>query len=90
LTSFFFFSKVRSNAVMEAFIRLFEQGLIYRDTRLVNWCCRLNTAISDLEVDHISLDGPTKLAVPGYGDKLVEFGVLTEFAYKVEGSDGLF
>jgi valyl-tRNA synthetase len=28
---------------------MFEKGLIYRATRLVNWCCRLNTALSDIE-----------------------------------------
>lgn len=39
-----------SYAVREVFIRLFEEGLIYRGTRLVNWDPKLHTAISDLEV----------------------------------------
>jgi valyl-tRNA synthetase len=39
-----------SNAVREAFVRLHEEGLIYRGTRLVNWDPKLHTAISDLEV----------------------------------------
>ena len=39
-----------SNAVKEAFVRLHEQGLIYRGKRLVNWDPKLHTAISDLEV----------------------------------------
>jgi valyl-tRNA synthetase len=39
-----------SNAVQEAFVRLHEQGLIYRGQRLVNWDPKLHTAISDLEV----------------------------------------
>ena len=39
----------RSEAVIEAFVRLHDKGLIYRSTRLVNWCCFLNTAISDIE-----------------------------------------
>jgi valyl-tRNA synthetase len=39
-----------STAVREAFIRLYEEGLIYRGTRLVNWDPKLLTAISDLEV----------------------------------------
>lgn len=39
-----------SKAVSEAFIRLHEKGLIYRDTKLVNWCSALRTAISDIEV----------------------------------------
>jgi valyl-tRNA synthetase len=39
-----------SHAVQEVFVRLFEEGLIYRGTRLVNWDPKLLTAISDLEV----------------------------------------
>lgn len=39
-----------SRAVREVFIRLYEEGLIYRGTRLVNWDPKLHTAISDLEV----------------------------------------
>ena len=39
-----------SKAVVETFCRLHEDGIIYRDDRLVNWCVRLNTTLSDLEV----------------------------------------
>ena len=35
--------------MLEAFVRMFEAGSIYRDNRLVNWCCRLRTAVSDIE-----------------------------------------
>jgi len=41
-----------SRAVREAFVRLYEDGLIYRGPYLVNWCPRCATAISDLEVEH--------------------------------------
>jgi valyl-tRNA synthetase len=41
-----------SRAVREVFVRLFEEGLIYRDNRLINWCPRCHTALSDLEVEH--------------------------------------
>ena len=34
----------------EAFVRLHDEGLIYRSRRLVNWSCTLNSAISDIEV----------------------------------------
>ncbi len=37
-------------AVQEAFVRLHQDGLIYRENRLVNWCCTLHTAVSDIEV----------------------------------------
>ena len=84
----FTLDEVRYPAVIEAFVRMYEKGLIYRDTRLVNWCCHLNTALSDQEVDHIDLAGPTMLKVPGHDpNKKYEFGALTEFAYKVKGTD---
>jgi len=73
-------------AVQEAFVRMHQDGTIYRSTRLVNWSCTLKSAISDIEVDKHELTGRTTLAVPGYADK-VEFGVIISFAYKVDGSD---
>nr|P49696.1 RecName: Full=Valine--tRNA ligase; AltName: Full=Valyl-tRNA synthetase; Short=ValRS [Takifugu rubripes]CAA62967.1 valyl-tRNA synthetase [Takifugu rubripes] len=75
-----------SYAVQEAFIRMHDEGVIYRSKRLVNWSCSLNSAISDIEVDKNELSGRTLLPVPGYKEK-VEFGVLVSFAYKVDGSD---
>ena len=46
-----------SHAVREAFLRLYEQGLIYRGAYIVNWCPRCQTAISDLEVAHEEQQG---------------------------------
>ena len=46
-----------SKAVVEAFVRLYEDGLIYRGTRLVNWDPVLGTAVSDLEVETVEVDG---------------------------------
>lgn len=46
-----------SRAVREVFVRLYEDGLIYRGEYLVNWCPRCGTAISDLEVEYESLVG---------------------------------
>ncbi|KAH8325147.1 hypothetical protein KR074_003395 [Drosophila pseudoananassae] len=73
-------------AVTEAFVRLHEEGSIYRSSRLVNWSCTLRSAISDIEVDKVEIPGRTFLSIPGYDEK-VEFGVLVKFAYKVEGSE---
>ena len=73
-------------ATTEHFVRLHEEGLIYRANRLVNWCTALNTGISNLEMDNKELDGRTLLSVPGY-DKKVEFGVMTYFNYPIEASD---
>ncbi len=46
-----------SKAVLEVFVRLYEEGLIYKDKRLVNWDPKLLTAISDLEVEQRELNG---------------------------------
>ena len=46
-----------SDAVLEAFIRLYDAGLIYRGNYLVNWCPRCQSAISDLEVEHEEVQG---------------------------------
>ena len=46
-----------SRAVIEVFVRLHEQGLIYRERTLINWCPRCETALSDLEVSHKDVDG---------------------------------
>ncbi len=45
-----------SAAVKEVFVRLYEQGLIYRGNRLVNWCPTCNTSISDAEVEYEEQD----------------------------------
>lgn len=74
----FTMDKNLSAAVTEVFVRMHEEGLIYRSNRLVNWCTQLNTALSNLEVDNKELTGRTLLDVPGY-ERKVEFGVLTHF-----------
>ncbi len=58
-----------SEAVRETFVRLHEEGLIYRGTRLINWSPALRTSLSDLEVDR---DEPEK-------------GEMWSFAYPIEG-----
>jgi len=46
-----------SKAVREVFVRLYEEGLIYRGERIINWCPFCMSAISDLEVNHIDTPG---------------------------------
>src|SRR5579885_2147126 len=53
-----------SKAVREVFVRLYEEGLIYRGERIINWCPRCMSAISDLEVNHV--DTPGKLTYVRY------------------------
>ncbi len=61
-----------SRAVREAFVRLYEEGLVYRGTRLINWCVSCRTALSDLEVDN---------------EEGVQ-GELFDFAYPLEDGNG--
>ena len=75
-----------SKAVRTTFIQLHEEGIIYRENRLVNWCTALGTSLSNLEVDNEEIERRTLLSVPGY-DRKVEFGVLTYFKYPIAGSD---
>ncbi|XP_077968716.1 valine--tRNA ligase-like [Styela clava] len=85
---FFTMDDKLSRAVKEVFVRLHDEGVIFRSNRLINWSCALKSAISDIEVDKRDLPGRTLLNVPGY-DKKIEFGVLVSFAYPViDGKPG--
>jgi valyl-tRNA synthetase len=55
-----------SRAVQTMFKQMFDDGLIYRDNRIINWCPRCLTALSDIEVDHTDDDG--ELVSIRYGD----------------------
>jgi valyl-tRNA synthetase len=63
-----------SRAVLKAFVQLYDEGLIYRDKRLVNWDPKLLTAISDLEVQQVEMRGHLWLVrypVEGSGESIV-------------------
>ena len=83
---FFTLDDSRSQAVITAFQRLFEAGLIYRGARIVHWCPSLKTAISDLEVDNVEVTGPTEYRLPPLGqeqsgDRSLTVGLLHHFRY---------
>ena len=70
----FTMDEVSSRAVREAFVRLHEQGLIYRAFRLINWDHASQTALSDLEVEHRESEGSLwhlRYPVEGTGESLV-------------------
>ncbi|KAK1933390.1 putative valyl-tRNA synthetase [Babesia divergens] len=77
---------VRSKAVIEAFVRMYDDGLIYRNTRLVSWCPHLSTALSDIEVEPFEVTAPINIKLPGY-HKTVEVGSLWVFKYQLK-TDG--
>ncbi len=54
---YFTMDDVRADVVTQVFVKLHEQGLIYRGKRLVNWDPVLGTAVSDLEVENVETDG---------------------------------
>jgi valyl-tRNA synthetase len=54
---YFTMDEQRSRTVREVFVRMWEDGLIYRGRYIVNWCPRCGTAISDLEVAHEDIQG---------------------------------
>ena len=59
-----------SRAVREAFVTLFEEGLLYRAQRMVNWSPGIHTVLSDLEVDHKEIPGHFwHIAYPVVGDE---------------------
>jgi valyl-tRNA synthetase len=66
-----------SKAVREVFVRLYEEGLIYRGERIINWCPRCMSAISDLEVNHV--ETPGKLTYVRYPLKPIEGETETKY-----------
>ena len=46
-----------SRAVRKVFVNLYDEGLIYRGNRIINWCPRCQTALSDIEVEHSDVEG---------------------------------
>ncbi len=65
-------------AVREVFVKLFDEGLVYRGKRIINWCPRCSTALSDIEVEHEEVDSslwyvryPLKEPVAGHDHVVV-------------------
>ena len=87
--SSFTLSDTHAKAVNEAFKILYKKGLIYRGNFLVNWSCKLGSAISDIEVDNLNIEKRTKIEVPGYSKK-IEFGQIYDFAYMLQDEAGNF
>ncbi|CCJ30052.1 unnamed protein product [Pneumocystis jirovecii] len=81
---FFTLDAPLSKVVMDCFIQLFNEGLIYRDIKMVNWSCTLETAISDIEIEHKVVPKPTEIIIRE--EPSVEFGVLHQVAYRLVNS----
>jgi valyl-tRNA synthetase len=57
-----------SRAVLTMFKMLYDDGLVYRAERIINWCPRCMTALSDIEVDHAEIEGELTSIRYGHGD----------------------
>ncbi|KAK6350478.1 valine--tRNA ligase [Orbilia javanica] len=82
----FTMDKALNEAAIEAFVRLYEQGVIYRGSHIVHWCPTLRTAVSEHEVETLEINGPTSIKVPGYTQE-IEFGVLYYYRYVIIKDD---
>lgn len=71
-----------SKAVTQAFCKLYNKCLIYRDIRIINWCPYLKTALSEIEINNVTIDRPTNYVLPGYNKK-VSLGWIYELKYEV-------
>ncbi len=63
-----------SKAVREVFVNLYEKGLIYRGNRIINWCPKCRTALSDTEVEHKDTPGHfwhIRYPIKGSGEELI-------------------
>ena len=76
-----------SRAVQTIFKRLFDDGLIYRAQRIINWCPRCLTALSDIEVDHFDDEG--ELVSVRYGDGANSIVVATTRLETMLGDTGV-
>ncbi|WP_395107184.1 valine--tRNA ligase [Actinomadura sp. SCN-SB] len=77
----------RARAVRTIFKRLFDDGLIYRAERIINWCPRCLTALSDIEVEHAEREG--ELVSIRYGSGDTEIVVATTRAETMLGDTGV-
>lgn len=85
----FTFDKGLSRAVLEVFVRLFEDGLIYRGKRIINWCPRCETALAEIEVEHQPEEGElVRISYP-FSDGSGEVAVATTRAETMLGDTGV-
>jgi valyl-tRNA synthetase len=79
-----------SRAVRTVFVKLYDEGLIYRDRYIVNWCPRCHTAISDLETIHETVQGKLyTIRYPGVGEDGREIVVATTRPETLLGDTGV-
>lgn len=72
-----------SKAVTNAFVKLYESNLIFRDLRMIDYCCYLKTVISNIEVDEIEIDKTKPMIYTTPNGVKVELGLMYEIKYEI-------
>lgn len=72
-----------SDAVTDAFIQLYQKGLIYRDLRMVDFCCNLKTVISNIEVDEIEIEADKPITYTTPNGVKVDLGLMYNIRYQI-------
>ncbi|MCQ3803836.1 MAG: valine--tRNA ligase [bacterium] len=85
----FTFDEGLSKAVLEVFVRLYEDGLIYRGKRIINWCPRCETALAEIEVEHQPEDGELVHIAYPFTDGSAAVTVATTRAETMLGDTGV-
>ena len=70
-----------SEEVTRSFIELYNRGKIFRGKRMIDYCCELQTSISNIEIDHIEVDGFAKHTCPN--NIVADVGRMYEIAYPI-------
>lgn len=78
----FTMSEPLSNAVNDAFVSLYERKLIFRDNRMVDYCCHLKTVISGIEVEELEIEKPIKYTTPN--NVKVDLGYMYDIKYMID------
>ncbi|KAJ1510925.1 hypothetical protein HMI54_001258 [Coelomomyces lativittatus] len=79
--TFFTLDTLRTKIVEEAFCILYQRGLIYRDEKIINWCPKLKTVISNMEVEYVPI--PSTMLYPT-SEGNIEVGTLHQIAYPLQ------
>ncbi|ODV60724.1 uncharacterized protein ASCRUDRAFT_8327 [Ascoidea rubescens DSM 1968] len=73
------------NLVNNLFVKLYEKGLIYKKSDMINWSYYLNDSTSESHIKYINIKGRTLMDVPGY-DTPIEFGIINYIVYPIFNS----
>lgn len=83
---YFTLNENHSNAVTNAFIQLYNDKIIYRNKRIVNWCCSLESTISDIEIENEEIKGNSFIRLPNHNQP-IKMGLLYFIKYPLQNNN---